>query len=1000
MTGNGSGSKMATSENEEPVISGEESGGCIILGNTTEFQTRNVVTAQRYRWIRQFNVQPSPSFNDNEIELIKKAMLGLQEALPCLKFQVFPANSTLRGDHIRIWKGKVCSSYVGRQGFGAQPIYLTSPGCMAVGLIQHELLHALGFHHEHNRPDRDNFITIQWDNIRPGLRTQFYKSSASVVANYGVPYNVGSVMHYSSRAFSVDGSHPTITQKNGDLIPIPAGLQETDRIKLRPTTVRSLSPQNVIRIEYQLDLFKDCSIHVAINHLNIPSPTRQEGSYMIEPFKEHPIILSLHRFKKSNQDKASHRNSDYMLCDGDWVQYLPHQQFKFRAPPSPKSTCFVQLYIDPAPCKKWVYRSGMYFQSDSKPFTRMYLDPGFDYRSEDKTWESLSGYNFAKSGLFFIHVMQPRNFPFYATEVLFKVDYGWQLAVPFFAFNFIQPTKFVFQIEKIDVDTPYTPEQGGLLSCQNYDEWWQRLEKDCENPSDNSHEYRVRCLSTTVEYSAEFPGLLPHGGDNTKSWRELEDIVGKSKECRGHNMWLGSPSKKLNRKMDNLKIGDLKLNDKHEEDVDAMERVIISLLFPNATMYGSELASSFYTAQTFPFLSVVKTTTMFTESAGYVGKFSTVKFITCAPVAEGNWLSLAGLVAAFQGPLWLTLGIAAVVSGMAMHFMLRLSQLIKMERGGIPVFYALVFVWDVLLGQGSNAVDKIKWIGGSWALIGIVVTNAYLGDNINMLTAPLPVKRVETFDELFSNNFTIHSTIPFSSEMRMIGAFYQSGGPEMQLLFAITAARSGGLIGESPETLFTKLYITAHPNVSYSKARVSANKVEKHRRKIFKTAKDMASTNDMTHYLRILGKGGKDAFVEAKDTLDRTKVRLKTRLSAEPKLIEQLTMSKDSYGELIENWKFANIPWPATNFLIRTHGLLESGLIPLWKEWIHWIGMVEDQIMAAKSTEDGYRAVSLNGNIRSLFFLYLALSIVPFIFFVFGFKEGPLQIMCVRVHLS
>lgn len=50
-----------------------------------------------------------------------------------------------------------------------QPINLQSPGCtVKVGTIIHEMMHALGFFHEQNRPDRDDYVYINWNNVKPG----------------------------------------------------------------------------------------------------------------------------------------------------------------------------------------------------------------------------------------------------------------------------------------------------------------------------------------------------------------------------------------------------------------------------------------------------------------------------------------------------------------------------------------------------------------------------------------------------------------------------------------------------------------------------------------------------------------------------------------------------------------------------------------------------------------------------------------------------------------
>jgi len=121
-------------------------------------------------------------------------------------------NFTNRGDERNTEGG--CWSYIGMQG-GGQVINLDFH-CFTVETVAHEILHALGFYHEHNRFDRDEYVTINWDNIkkdRNNLKNFEKIKGEDPILPPGRPYDFTSIMHYSAYSRSKNGQK-TIEIKN------------------------------------------------------------------------------------------------------------------------------------------------------------------------------------------------------------------------------------------------------------------------------------------------------------------------------------------------------------------------------------------------------------------------------------------------------------------------------------------------------------------------------------------------------------------------------------------------------------------------------------------------------------------------------------------------------------------------------------------------------------------------------------------------------------------
>ncbi|KJH49011.1 astacin [Dictyocaulus viviparus] len=161
-----------------------------------------------------------------EVEVIKKAFESYTKNT-CIRFQ--PRNN--EDDYLHIVKGYGCYSQVGRTG-GKQEISL-GDGCLYNEIVVHELMHSIGFWHEHSRVDRDDHINIRWENILPDMESQFEKVSAFLQDTLGEKYDYQSIMHYVSTAFSRNGKNTIETIEDGftEIIGRSIDLSELDIVK-------------------------------------------------------------------------------------------------------------------------------------------------------------------------------------------------------------------------------------------------------------------------------------------------------------------------------------------------------------------------------------------------------------------------------------------------------------------------------------------------------------------------------------------------------------------------------------------------------------------------------------------------------------------------------------------------------------------------------------------------------------------------------------------------
>uniref|UniRef100_A0A914UN48 Metalloendopeptidase n=1 Tax=Plectus sambesii TaxID=2011161 RepID=A0A914UN48_9BILA len=174
---------------------------------SSDRKKRKATSYPSYKWpTKATGVIPyffAANITSQKITIIQTA-IKFWEDNTCLKFQLNGAGS----NSLLFYNSPSCKSWIGMVG-GQQGISI-GDDCQNLGIITHEIGHALGFYHEQSRYDRDTYVSVNLANVETINAGNFAKATSAQMNLYNTPYDYGSVMHYGYEDFAIDSSIPVL----------------------------------------------------------------------------------------------------------------------------------------------------------------------------------------------------------------------------------------------------------------------------------------------------------------------------------------------------------------------------------------------------------------------------------------------------------------------------------------------------------------------------------------------------------------------------------------------------------------------------------------------------------------------------------------------------------------------------------------------------------------------------------------------------------------------
>ncbi|CAL8129370.1 unnamed protein product [Orchesella dallaii] len=317
---------------------------------------------------------------------------------------------------------------------------------------------------------------------------------------------------------------------------------------------------------------------------------------------------------------------------------------------------------------------------------------------------------------------------------------------------------------------------------------------------------------------------------------------------------------------------------------------------------------------------------------------------------------------------WLVIPINMLLS----DFNELLENITGATKGFTPnTMNAIFFPMDTFLEQGNpiygEAINHplIFFVSATWILAGIVLSNAYRGDNICELTAPISPTKPTTFEQLVNKNFVIITHSDGEAISGIISGFLKGSDFFMKLLGRNNTNEKH--FANMLSTILEDQYEAYSIAKKYYRVLGIVKKFTVD--ESFKVAKQGTSG-----FVNMIKNCSLIAFMSLSDEIFQAKMLLENILYSEERHddIKFVSRSKEDFLVARYGWSISSVTILTTELTRNLAILVESGIRTEWK-------IVEKFVKNFNATAQFHsksripRALSLKGNVPVIFFVHVAL---------------------------